>query len=385
MLLFTGYHLPVLLPRDDEPARQLPGVDVWIGGRMIVNWYAANRGWLFEDLKRHAVRVADAAIEAEDPLVTHAVADMARFPVIDEPQFRRALADSAESPVVIASDEPVEDADVWVCVRTSEGVKSPDLSRTVVQIHDLFTEPHDYQATSPRGIAYRQAGALCFTHASQPDRICRLPTDRIMCRPIGALEAFTPRTADDRQDVFTVGWSGRPVKYQGRELKRVALFVEAVKLLGPPVRVLMIGDGLEEYAMIHGALVEVHSPSRRYPGQHWEDYAPALYRQMDSFCSTSESPAVPLGCYEALASGVPVFSTPREWPHTFAGTYWSEDARMMAKQLSYLRDGVPFAGEMGPKMDPGSPESIAGSVSEFTLESWCRENTALAVGLDGDG
>lgn len=326
---------------------------------MKINVPCKPRGWLFGDLQRHFVRCG---VKSKHE--------------------------------VTASDTADPSADAWIYLRSAEAADCPDLSRAVVTIHDLLTDPpFDYGPTSPRGISVRGAGALSFTHEAQWRQLDELGlfvdslgghlgAGQFICRPIGALEAFTPRTAADRQDVFTVGWSGRPVQYQGRELKRIAMFVEAVELLGPPVQVLMLGEGLSGACadlLSAGALVDWRDPSGQVGAAMdlpWEFGAPALYRQMDAFVSTSESPAVPLGCYEALASGVPVVSTPREWVgDSGLWVFRGETAEEIAEDLDAIRDRPAKAGRW---IDQAA--KIAKSMPR-TLECWCRENTELAAGL----
>lgn len=231
----------------------------------MINAYCAPRGWLFDDIREH-------------------------------------LADAGAIP----SDEPLPDADAWICIRSQELVKSPDLSRTVVQVHSLAWDHHtDY------GLL-REVGGIIATH---PDQLTRaesagvdLAGKRIHCGPIGAPLSFVPGSRPSRG--YVVGWVGRPVRWQGRDIKRVDLYVETMveaRRQGLPVSALLVGERLREAA---GRLRKAGIPTeyRDRSETPYRDY-PALYRRMSACMVTAELEPGPLCVFEALACGVPVVGT----------------------------------------------------------------------------
>ena len=116
----------------------------------------------------------------------------------------------------------------------------------------------------------------------------------------------------------------------------------------------------------------------------WEIEGPRLFHQLDALVATSESPAIPLACYEAFESGVPVVSTPREWPET---ERWpnvvppevlrtGKDTESLAAHLTSIRAhrSADFKmAALGPEMYP-----------HLTLEHWIDENHRLAARLVGE-
>src|SRR5690606_19121100 len=80
------------------------------GSRPVINVYCEARGWLFDDLRREIAKHG-----------------------------------------AVASTHPRPDADAWICIRSREFGKTPDPTRTVLQVHDLKTKP-------------RAAGHVSFVH-----------------------------------------------------------------------------------------------------------------------------------------------------------------------------------------------------------------------------
>jgi glycosyltransferase involved in cell wall biosynthesis len=305
-----------------------------------VNVYAENLGWLFEDLKRH---------------------------------FKRL--DRAHGFEVLVSDRPLATADAWVALRTKEGSAAPDLRRTVVCIHDLFCEDGMYQPGGSRQ-AVRAAGAVVLAHPDQRRILSgegiSLRGVPVVERPLGALNIFTPR----RQQAggFRVGWVGR-----NHARKRLDWFVQAMTQLSPApaqTRVSLVGSGLgEAAASLRARGVECGLYER-------DAYAiaayPRLYRSLDCLVITSSTEAGPLPLFEALASGVPVVSTPVGWAPFFS-----------AAAPRYVRlAGDP--GEIATRLEQLSREKqplfderfeIARLVKEWSLDGWLLAVLELAGGL----
>lgn len=323
----------------------------------MINVVARDRGWLFADLLRHFERIGR------------------------EPQFSGKEDLLSDGPRVRSSEAADPSADAWIYIRTAEAVDSPDLSRTVVQIHDMWSAKEHRETLAA-------AGALCFTHplqipeddGSDPAWVPWEPGEKFgrrMCRPIGALEAFF-EVEHRPSDTFTVGWIGRPFVKDGRDLKRLDLFVETIKALGPPCRVLIVGENLEWTAanIGHERDVPVVLFRREEHTEPWEECGPFVYSALDALVATSESQAVPLPVFEAIAAGVPVVSTPRGWP----GQAWllhngDETAEDLAKSIRSIRDHPNTWAQMAEEKRQELVDS------GYTLESWIEENLRLAAGL----
>lgn len=304
-----------------------------------INIYAENLGWLFEDLKRHFL-----ALDAHD---------------------RR----------VVISDQPVADAAAWVVLRTKEAGRSPDLQRTAVCVHDLFNEDDMYRRGGSRGAVW-EAGAMILCHPEQRRILAAagvpLEGRRLLERPLGALSLFRPRQR--MPGVFTVGWVGK-----NHPRKRLSWFVEAmlaVRREPAPLRAVLIGDGLAEAAarLRAGGVECVHYARDAHP---ITDY-PSLYHELDALVITGMTEAGPLPLFEALASGLPVVSTPVGWAPHFArvSPAWvqlaEEPARITAllEALRQTREEA-FA----------QRSEIAQTVSAWTLEGWARQVLELARSL----
>jgi glycosyltransferase involved in cell wall biosynthesis len=245
-----------------------------------VNVYAENLGWLFEDLKQH-------------------------FKSLDR----------AHGFEVLVSDRPLATADSWVALRTKEASAAPDLRRTVVCIHDLFCEDGMYRPGGSRQ-AVRAAGAVVLSHPDQRRILLgegiSLRGVPVIERPLGALNIFTPRRRHSER--FRVGWVGR-----NHARKRLDWFVRAMTQLGPAhahTSVSLIGSGLGgAAASLHARGVDCDLYER---DAHAIATYPRLYQSMDCLVITSSTEAGPLPLFEALASGVPVVSTPVGWAPYFS-------------------------------------------------------------------
>jgi glycosyltransferase involved in cell wall biosynthesis len=305
-----------------------------------INIYAENRGWLFEDLKQH---------------------------------FKNLKPVNGFE--VFVSDQPLDQADVWVALRTKEAVAAPDIRRTVVCVHDLLCDDGMYQRNgSRRGVC--EAGALVLCHPEQRRILIEagisLERTQILERPIGALKLFTPR--QHNPDVFTVGWVGR-----AHPRKRWEWFVEAIRQSDHRPEVVLIGSGLGEAARsLHESGVNCCLYDR---SEHPISNYPRLYQGLDCLVITSSTEAGPITLFEALATGLPVVSTPVGWAPYFSGqasryVRLAGSPREIASHLKDLRDERE---EMFERRF-----EIAELVSEWTLESWLRDVVKLAGALAHD-
>lgn len=303
---------------------------------MIINAYCRDKGWLFEDFKHH---------------------------------FESYWLRDGQ---VIATETPDPFADAWVSIRSSEIELSPDLSRTVAQIHcqqpHLIGDPWVCEALS-------KVGALSFTHYEQPKILrqmgVQLDGKPVLLRPVGALEAFELR--DQLPGTFTVGWSGRNTGAKGLDL-----FVDAVVLASEEVglKVRLIGEQLED---VESRLVDRGIRTELYRRALYpiEKY-PELYAGLDVLLITSESEAGPLPLFEALACGVPVISSSVGWAERLiddgeTGALCMRLASCMAQQIENIyRNRADWFERR---------HLIRASLMGFTLEDWITENINLARSL----
>ena len=218
------------------------------GRQPKINAYCQNFGWLFEDIKRK-------------------------------------FGEHGITP----TDAPEPDADAWICIRTSESRVSPDLTRTIVQVHDLY----DYDVA-----AYHDAALTLFTHPSQLWYWHKRGfSGRSTVLPIGARSGIP--SAKEMPARPTIGFfCGETPKME----KQSPLFREIVQAARTDVDfdVLMIGRNLEHIQDLGT----------------WYDRAagPDDYSAVDALFTASVSPAIPLSVYEACSIGLPIISTPRWWP-----------------------------------------------------------------------
>jgi glycosyltransferase involved in cell wall biosynthesis len=239
-----------------------------------VNIFARNRGWRFEEIK--------AALLAR-----------AR---------RRGIA-------ATASNRPEQGASAWIAVRTSEAGHSPDPARTVVQVHDMA---RDYSLTGKRS-ALPQMACIQLVHSAQLpllDSCTGLDRSRIL--PVMAPGARTVPATDRAEDMpFVAGWFGRPERHEGRERHRAERFVCALCEIGPRVRALLVGEGLEPHAALlrDAGIAVTHRTLRDLPMERW----PEQLASLDVFVSTGDFDPAPQLLFDALAAGVPVVAPPFGW------------------------------------------------------------------------
>lgn len=238
---------------------------------MLLNVVAQDKGWLFADLLRHFERVASPGVS------------------------------------VRSTAEPI-DADAWLYMRPIELGSSPDLSRTVCCLHDLFGD-------NPPG-RFDHLPNVAGIVATHPDQLTAtveplgIPS---ICRPIGPLEWFDCR--HEKPSRFCVGWVGRPMVWHGQDIKRLGAFTAAIRHAAAEIGtfdVLLLGSNLGKVAgeiADTGCSVELVDRSdvdlSMYPG---------FYRKMSLHVVTSETEAGPCCFYEAAATGVPTISSMTGWP-----------------------------------------------------------------------
>jgi len=306
-----------------------------------VNVYALNRAWLFEDLKTHFAKLVMPGIK------------------------------------IIVTERPILNADSWVCLRAAEARKSPNKSRTVVQIHDQFEEGL-YSRRGKRQVI-KNCGAICFTHPMQKTIVERSGLDisstKTLIKPLGALSCFTPRHS--LSDKFTVGWVGRAVIYQGQDFKRIRWLVDA--LAQWPHRadtaVKLIGEKLERTHSELSALDMDAQYLQRSKCPH--SLYPELYKKLDCLVITSAFAAGPNSLFEALASGVPVISTRCGWAEELIKPSQNGVLVDSAKEITdaleiFYKDRDGWLSKSA---------NIAATGVQSSLEDWLQENVRLAISL----
>ena len=281
---------------------------------------------------------------------------------------------------VMPTETPVQNADGWIFIRTGEAANSPDASRTVVCVHDLYDHDGMYGPGQSRRDALQARGVvLCHPRQRQilEDAGIDLSRSLVLERPLGALRKFTVRTSyDDGQ--FRAGWVGRE-----HARKRTTWFAEAMQCFAAgktDVAAVLIGKELEPLCRrLRGNGISCEYFDRTYTSIR--DY-PALYQQLDCVVITSSTEAGPLPLFEALATGVPVVSTPVGWaPHLARKApgfvFLADSPEGIAAHLETIRSrrAEMFASRF----------QIAATVEDYHLDDWFQEVLQLAAALARNG
>jgi glycosyltransferase involved in cell wall biosynthesis len=287
--------------------------------------------------------------------------------------FQRAKIQAVE---VVPSETPIQDADGWIFIRTGEAAESPDFSRTVVCIHDLYDHDGIYGPGQPRRQALQSRGVV-LSHPHQRQILQEAGIDLskslVLERPLGALRAFTVRE-NHAGDQFRVGWVGRE-----HPRKRTAWFAEALRDFAarqPDVAAVLIGKELHSLCeRIRSDGISCEYFDRAQISIH--DY-PRLYQRLDCLVITSSTEAGPLPLFEALATGVPVISTPVGWAPLLAGkapefVLLAESPSGIAAHLETIRSRR--------RQFFASRFQIAATAGPYRLDDWFQEVLQLAVGL----
>jgi glycosyltransferase involved in cell wall biosynthesis len=308
---------------------------------VTVNVVAANRGWLFEDLKSH---------------------------------FQNLQLDGI---AVISSNRAIDNADVWIYLRAHEANQSPDKSRTLVQIHDQFDQGLYRQGGNRHVIKFCRA--VCLTNPEQQSIIeasgINFTDKKLLLRPVGALNDF--RLRQKQPEKFTLGWIGRPVDYLGEDFKRSHWLASSLKdnSFKKQISVVLIGDRLDK---TNQSLLSLGIDSHYFPRTQfgYHKYT-AYYQNIDCVLITSKLAAGPNCLFESLACGIPVVATRCGWVEKLVvdGVNGiivdSPQAMSVAVESIYQNRDEWFSRR----------EAIRASVCEFSLNSWLEENIQLAVSL----
>ena len=287
--------------------------------------------------------------------------------------FQRTKIQDVE---VVPSETPIQNADGWIFIRTGEAADSPDFSRTVVCIHDLYDHDGMYAPGQPRRQALQSRGVvLCHPHQRQILREAGIDLSKslVLERPLGALRTFTVR-GNYTEGQFRLGWVGRE-----HPRKRTTWFAEALRDFAarqPDVTAVLIGRELHSLCdRIRSGGISCEYFDRAQISIR--DY-PRLYQGLDCLVITSSTEAGPLPLFEALATGVPVISTPVGWAPLLAGkapefVLLAESPGSIAAHLETIRSRRRrlFASRF----------QIAAIVGPYHLDDWFQEVLRLAVDL----
>lgn len=270
---------------------------------LLVNVFCKDKGWLFEDIKR-------------------------------------ALVDNG----CIPSEYPISTAEAWICIRSSELHKSPDIRRTIVQVHNM--EPHDIDL-------FNSCAGVIFNHPMQKWLWQREGfNNRFIVRPIGARKDV--QVSSELPDIPTIGFFCG----ENRQMwKGSNVFAESVLRARQVVNFncLMIGRGLQH-------LKHLGSVEKKAAGV--DDYS-----RVDAVFCASISPGIPLSVYEALASGLKVITTPRWFIHpTPVNVLIGDDVEALVKHICAVIEN--------------RRESLNGRLNcvyrPYLFEEWIIENIKLS-------
>ncbi|MDO9452303.1 MAG: glycosyltransferase family 4 protein [Stagnimonas sp.] len=213
---------------------------------------------------------------------------------------------------VCTTEVPILNADFWLCVRSSELQLSPNIRRTVVQVHSM--EPHDVSL-------FNAAKGVIFTHPMQLLLWQKAGfKGHYTIRPIGARKGII--SCNEIPAAMTLGFFCGENRKKWKGSNKFMKVVEVVRQ-SKPLECLMIGRGLSHVA--HLGVYE-----QRAAGVN--DYA-----RIDALFCASISPGVPLSVYEACAAGVPVITTPRWFPPgRWRGVHLCENQSGMVRILKKI-------------------------------------------------
>lgn len=307
-----------------------------------INVVAEDRGWLFECWKQALVSAG-------------------------HPYYR-----------VVATQRPMPQAQAWIFLRAKEAATSPDFTRTVVQLHDLFDSGR-YMGGGERAAVARCAG-LSLTHAQQQALLAAGGVDlsrrRVIVQPVGW--SGTPRLTPVRGGGLPcIVWVGRPALHGGVDLSGLDTFVESARALHGRARVVLVGERLERAQQrLRAAGVECSvSGFRQFPMQRASEWLGGF----DAVAISSATDAGPWPLFDAFNAGVPVVAPRIGWAPELLG---DGVCGRLVEQVA----------EMGPALlevvDNGGhwrqlAAAMRARVAPFSLAAWVQANLQLAADVAG--
>ncbi len=308
----------------------------------VINVVAEDRGWLFECWKQALVAAGHPSCQ------------------------------------VVATQRPMPNAQAWIFIRAKEAAASPDFTRTVVQLHDLF-DGGRYLGGGERAAVSRCA-AVSLTHQQQ-DTLLRaggvdLARRRWILQPVGWSGAPGATVARD-DSLPRIAWVGRPALHGGVDLSGLDAFVESARVLRGHARVVLVGERLERAMQrLRAAGVESHAHNfKQFPMQRASEWLGAF----DAVAISSAADSGPWPLFDALQAGVPVVAPRIGWA------------------VALLGDGVcgrlvDDVAEMGPALLEvankrvhwrQSAAAMRERVAPFSQLAWAQANLQLALDVAG--
>ncbi|HYZ16569.1 MAG TPA: glycosyltransferase [Candidatus Acidoferrum sp.] len=175
-----------------------------------------------------------------------------------------------------------------------------------------FGAPSFYRAFDRALI--RKTDAVVAFSPTHRDRLVRedgVPAERIAIIPNGiVLREHGPASRARARAALGAGDDERLLLHVGRltAAKNQQLAIEALALLEPPARLVLVGDGVDRPAL--EALARARDVASRVTFLGYHDDAAALLAGADITLVTSLNEAMPLTVIEAMIAGSPLVSTP---------------------------------------------------------------------------
>lgn len=336
----------------------------------VINVVAENRGWLFEAWKQ---QLAFTALPGAH---------------------------------VVASTRPLQQADAWIYIRAREAVGSPDLARSVVQLHDLHDDGR-YAPGGERTCALR-CGALSLTHLQQLPLLTAHGFDadrqRWILQPPGWWDDHTPAPAAptgsgapaapapasarllDPARLPSVAWAGRAARRATADSSGLADFVQAASALRGRLQVLLAGERLEAAAaalLRAGVRCRLVGPLQAplTKAAHW-------LQGVDLLVLGHGADTGPWPLFDALHAGVPVLAPRLGWAQALlsgpdgVGGALLDNAQALAPALQDLLSGqAACARQADPTVWQQRCAARRALVAGYSGAAWARANLALAASL----
>jgi hypothetical protein len=244
------------------------------------------------------------------------------------------------------SDLPSNTADVWICVRSDELQIVPDISRTIVQVHNMFPVDIDL---------YNRCLGVSFTHPMQLFlwRTNGFTGNYTVC-PIGSRSNIQASASLPERPTLGFFCGETRLMHKGSDLFAAAV-KEARKVID--FDCLMIGRNLDHIAHL---------------GSYEQNAAgPRDYQRIDALFTASISPGVPLSVYEACSIGKPIISTPRWFPGDgWKSIFFGESPEILAGHIVSVLQSRRELHSEAPK----------NSHAPYTLDGWISQNLEYARG-----
>ncbi|KUP05560.1 hypothetical protein Q73_13020 [Bacillus coahuilensis m2-6] len=211
--------------------------------------------------------------------------------------------------LIVVTDRSIKKADVYHYWRPNASVKDIK-SPSIVTVHHDFDR--DTESLSLRHFidAYQKADIILCLNYNQKNRLEEHLTGKkdIRVIPHGYDQNFTPKLEYkeniSHENKLVIGFSSR--RYNRLIKGEETLYKIINNLQGQPVKFIFIG---QDRRIEHEYCENVGIESEYYETIPYHDY-PKLYYRMDLFIITSNAEGGPASLPEALATGLPVVSTP---------------------------------------------------------------------------